>query len=292
MVLFSALRGGVLARFLGPVSEFGSIRGRVSMKKLTMCVFAAALAFVAATTCFAADSAWNGTWKENLAKSKLTGHHFVVTEKPGGMMHFSNGGPVSYDFACDGKPYTTSPGQVLTCTGNPQSGYDFTMSVNGHAVNKQHRTFSADGKEMIMKGTDYRADGSTADFSGVRKREGSGTGLVGTWVQAEVQDQKPDVQTWSVKGDRLEIQSSVDKVTIDAKLDGSDSTVAGPNVPPGATLAIKPEGANKLRFERKLNGKLMNEETYTLNADNKVMTEISWVPGRETEKVTVVYEKQ
>jgi hypothetical protein len=261
------------------------------LNKLTIAFFAGTFSVAAALPCFAADSGWSGTWKENLAKSKLTGNHVEITQKPGGMMHFSNGS-VSYDFACDGKPYTTVPGQTLTCTGNPQAGYDLTMSVNGHAINKQHRTFSADGKEMRMKGTDYRADGTTSDFTGVRRREGAGTGLVGTWVQAELQDQKPDVETWTVKGDTLQMQAPADKVTIDAKLDGTDTKVTGPDVPAGVTFSVKPEGANKLHYQRKLNGKVMNEGTYTLSADKKTMTEVSWNAGREADKVTIVYDKQ
>jgi nuclear transport factor 2 (NTF2) superfamily protein len=55
---------------------------------------------------------------------------------------------------------------------------------------------------------------------------------------------------------------------------------------------VKPEGANKLHYQRKLNGKVMNEGTYTLSADKKTMTEESWNAGRETDKVTIVYDKQ
>ena len=262
------------------------------MKTLTTCGFAAALAFAAAGTCFAADSPWNGTWKENPAKSKLTGHRLMVTEKPGGMMHFSNGGAISYDFACDDKAYPVFNGQTLTCTGNPQSGYDLTMAVNGKAVSKQHRAFSADGKEMTIKGTEYRGDGSTANFEEVRRREGSGTGMVGTWVEAKVQDEKPDVMTWAVSGDTAHMQIPAEKITLDVKLDGTDAKVSGPTVPPGATFSAKQEGSNKLQFQRKQNGKVFEDGTFALSADGKTMTEESWVPGRMTEKQTIVFEKQ
>ena len=261
------------------------------MNKLPVCVCAAAVSVFAAGTAFAANSAWSGTWKENLAKSKLTGHRYIITEKPGGMMHF-NAGSVAYDFACDGKAYPIVPGETLTCTGNPQAGYDLTMAVNGHTTTKQHRTISADGKEMTFKGTDYRADGSTSQFEGVRKREGGGTGLVGTWVEAKNQDEKPDVETWSVNGDTLQVQMPAEKITVDVKLDGSEAKVSGQNMPPGATVTMKPEGSNKIRFERKQNGKVFQEGTYTLSADGKMMTEESWMPSRATEKVTIVYDKQ
>lgn len=81
-------------------------------------------------------------------------------------------------------------------------------------------------------------------------------------------------------------------MTADIKLDGSDTKVIGPNMPQGAAISIKPEGANKLRYEHKLNGKVTAEGTYTLSADGKVITDESWVPGHATEKQTVVYDKQ
>jgi len=261
------------------------------MKKLTMCVFAATFLVAATGTSFAVNSAWSGTWKENLGKSKHTGQHLTITEMPGGMMHFSNGAN-SYDYKCDGKPYTTIPGRTLTCTGNPQAGYDITVVQDGRTLSKEHRTISADGKEMTNKGTEYRGDGSTSSFEEVRRREGSGTGLAGTWVETKMQDQKPDVETWSLNGETVQIQDPGEKLNVTVKLDGSDTKVIGPTIPKGAVLTLKSEGDNKMRVEHKLNGKVTGEGTYALSADGKVLTEEFWVPGHETEKQITVYDKQ
>ena len=261
------------------------------MKKLTMCVFAATFLVAATGTSFAVNSAWSGTWKENLAKGKHTGQRVTVTEKPDGMLHFSNG-VNSYDYKCDGKPYTVVPGRTLTCAGNPQAGYDITVVQDGRTLSKEHRIISADGKEMTNKGTQYRGDGSTSTFEEVRRREGGGTGLAGTWVETKMQDQKPDVQTWTLNGEAVQIQDPAEKLNVTVKLDGSDTKVIGPTIPQGAVLTMKPEGDNKLRFEHKLNGKVTAEGTYTLSADGKAMTYEFWRPGHESEKEATVFEKQ
>jgi hypothetical protein len=259
------------------------------MNKLRMCVFAAGFSLVSVGTLFAANYAWSGTWKEEIAQTKL-GHRFVITEKPGGIMHATNG-TTSHEFACDGKLYPLPGGRTVTCTGNPKAGYDLTFAQNGHTVEKQHRTFSADGKEMMIEGTAYRADSSTMRYESVRRREGNGTGMAGTWVLTKMEKQ-PDVQIWSLSGDTMQIQSPVDNLSVSVKLDGSDTKMVGPNTPQGATLSLDSEGVDKLAFEHKVNGRVINEGTYTLSADGKVMTEEVWGPGGETQKRTVVYKKQ
>jgi hypothetical protein len=79
---------------------------------------------------------------------------------------------------------------------------------------------------------------------------------------------------------------------IDAKLNGSDGKVNGPSVPPGAAVAYKADGANKLDFSIKLNGKTLYDGTDTLSPDGKSFVASEWVPGRMAEKDRVVYEKQ
>jgi hypothetical protein len=87
------------------------------MNKLLGCACAAVLLLTAVAPCFAADAAWTGTWKMNPAKSKMTGDTFTIVAKPGGMLRMES--TVSYDFACDGKPYPTLADRTVSCTGSP-----------------------------------------------------------------------------------------------------------------------------------------------------------------------------
>lgn len=260
------------------------------MKNLIWCTCAAFLSVAAVSPCFAADSPWNGTWKENLAKDKLTGETMVITAKGSGY-HFTNG-PISYDFSCDGKPYTTLANDTITCTSTSDGGFDITTTANGKLTSKSHRSFSPDGKQMTMKGTEYRGDGTTANWITVRNRKSGSKGIVGEWVNAKVTPSEPEVVTTRVDGDMFHMQQQHAKTSIDAKLDGSDSKVDGPTIPAGAIASYKSLGPHKLQYTFKLNGKDMVEGTLTLSPDGKTLTDTSWSPGKENEKTSEVYDKQ
>jgi hypothetical protein len=260
------------------------------MKKLIWSTCAAFLTFAAVFPCFAADSPWSGTWKENLAKGKLTGQTMTITAKGSGY-HFSNGA-TSYDFACDGKPYPTSGNVTIACTPTSDGGFDFTQAAGDKVVMKQHRTFSADGKDMTMDSTAYHPDGSTAKIAIVRHRTSGTTGLVGEWVNAKVEPTEPGVRKISVDGDMLHIEMEHGQATVDAKLDGSDAKVTGPTVSADQTGSFKAVSPNELTYTHKVDGKVTHQGTMTLSADGKTLTDVEWIPGRETEKTTEVFEKQ
>jgi len=63
-----------------------------------------------------------------------------------------------------------------------------------------------------------------------------------------------------VYNDMMHIEEPAQKEMIDAKLDGSDGKVNGPNIPPGAATTYKTDGANKLDFSIKLKGKVLYQE--------------------------------
>ena len=259
------------------------------MRKLWL-PFAALLSIAAAAPCFAAGSPWSGTWKEDIAKDKLTGDTVVITAKGLGF-HFSNG-PIAYDFACDGKPYPTIGAGTIACTATSDGGNELVSATNGTIVSKQHRTFSTDSKLMNMKTTVIEADGSTSTVESVRRRKSGTTGLVGEWVDAKVAPTAPDVLTISVTGNMVHIEFLHSKMVVDAKLDGSDGKVVGPRVSPGTTYSYKSVSPNKLLFTGKLNGKVLAEGTLTLSPDGKSYTDVSWLAGKESEKTTEIFEKQ
>jgi hypothetical protein len=260
------------------------------MKKLLWLALTAMLSVAAASPCFAADSPWNGTWQENLAKSKLTGSTVVITAKGSGY-HFSNG-PVSYDFACDGKTYTTTGTATISCISTPDGGFDFMQAANGKAISKQHRTFSADGKVMTNKTTVTSPDGTTSTTEQVRTRKSGTTGLIGEWVDTKLVPTQPAVHTIAVKGDMIHVEILHSKTVVDAKLDGSDGKVSGPLVSPGSTQSYKAASPTKLLYTAKLNGKVTDEGSLTLSADGKSYTDVRWYPEKPTEKTVQIFEKQ
>lgn len=262
------------------------------MKSAILALCAAALLVAAIPAAHAADNPWSGTWKQNLDKSRLAGDTMTITAKPGGTFHMDAGGIIHYDFACDGKPHTTLGNRAIVCTGSPESGYDFTTTADGHVLAKSHRTFSSDGKTMTVKGTLTHPDGTTSDYEEVYKRQTGTTGLAGKWLDVKDTEQVPSVSTWTVNGDVLKIDTPADKLTIEAKLDGSPGKITGPNIPAGASGSIKATSPHSLHYTNMLNGKVLSEGTWTLSPDGKTITDVNWIPGRESEKSTMIWEKQ
>jgi hypothetical protein len=258
------------------------------MKMTAWC--AGVMLVTAAVPCFGAGQSWDGTWKLNEAKSKFTGETYVIEDKGNGMMHVSRGS-VAYDFACDGKPYTVLADRTITCTGSASSGYDYVVKGGDTVLSKSHRTFSADGKTMMVQGTDIRPDGSTQDFNDMWKRQSGTSGLAGKWVNVKSQGAS-DTEVIETKGDWIKVYSPVSKETVEGKMDGSNLAVKGPDTPPGFSQSIKPEGPNELHYVVKYNDKVLSEGTQTLSADGKTFVDENWAPGKMNEKSTSVYERQ
>lgn len=252
--------------------------------------FACAVLAMSALPCLAAGSSWDGTWKLNEAKSNLAGETYVMEDKGNGKMHVIRGA-ITYDFACDGKPYTVVADYTLTCTGSPAEGYDYVARKRDTVTTKSHRTFSADGKTMTVHGTDFHPDGSTQEFTDTWRREAGTNGLAGKWRNVKSEGQS-DVIVIETKGDWIKVYDSTFKSTMEGKMDGSDLAVNGPAEPAGMMHTVTMEGPNKLRYTVKLNGKVTGEGVQTLSADGKTLVDEYWTVGKRNEKSTSVYERQ
>jgi hypothetical protein len=167
------------------------------------------------------------------------------------------------------------------------------MFFNGAAAAKEHRSFSADGKLMTMKTINLGLDGSASISELVRERKSGTTGLVGEWVNTKTTlTGTPVEQRIVVTGDTIHIEWIHTQQTVDAKLDGSDGTVAGPRVAPATAMTFTVVGPKQLTYAQKLNGKVLSQGTLTLSADGKSYTQEAWVPGKESEKTVQVFEKE
>jgi len=257
----------------------------MKMKLLCVC---AGLA-LAAAPCLAAGPSWDGTWKLNVAKSKMTGDTFTIEAK-GNMMHSSNG-VLSFDFACDGKSYTTIANYTMTCTGSPAAGYDYVDKAGDKVTSKFHRALSADGNTLTDHGTEIRPDGTKVEFTEVSKRQSGTSGLVGKWMNVKTQAAANSF-TVQTKGDSIKVYSPEYKTTVEGKMDGSQLAVTGPTVPPGVTESFKQEGANKLHYVVQYKGKAMSEGIQTLSADGKSCVDEEWTAGKPNEKQTYFFERQ
>lgn len=219
----------------------------------------------------------------------MTGETFTIEAK-GNMLHFSMG-TVAFDYACDGKTYPTFGNGTTECTGSTAAGYDVVEKAGGKVTSKWRDTFSVDGKTWTRHGTETRPDGTSPQFSDEFKRLSGTTGLVGKWVNVKVQE-GPDSFVVEMTGDSVKYFFPSYKETVEGKIDGSNLTVKGPNVPAGLTVSYKLEGANKLHWSTTYNGKVMEQGVDTLNADGKTIVSEQWIPGNTNEKQNYVYERE
>ena len=83
-----------------------------------------------------------------------------------------------------------------------------------------------------------------------------------------------------------------DKGSFTGKIDGSDLPYTSPTVSGNFTVSVQMDGPRKLSNTTKRDGKPVQYGTDTVSADGKTITDVSWTPGRESEKQTGIYIKQ
>ena len=251
----------------------------------------AAVLLTAAPACLAASSPWDGTWKLNEAKSKLTGDTFTITAKPDGF-HYSSGGIENYDFACDGKSYPVLADRAVSCTGDASAGYDFAYAAGSFVLSKAHHSLSPDGKTLHIQGTATHPDGSTSTFDETYKRVSGAAGLEGAWKNVKEKSTASNTMILAVQGSTMHVEDPLNKISYDARLDGTQAPVVGPTIPDGAMTSVTLESPTKLHYKDVYKGKTLWEGTQSLSSDGKVLTDVEWEAGKPTEAMTAVYEKQ
>jgi hypothetical protein len=251
----------------------------------------AALVAGAAVPALALASPFDGTWKLDTAKSKFTGDTMTYSKTSTGY-HFSNGGPMSYDFAIDGKDNTLVPGRTMAWSKASDGGWDVVAKANGKVISRAHRTVSADGKTMTSSYTEYRPDGAMAHESDVYTRVSGEKGLAGKWRDTNVKAATDTMKIATSAGGHYEIDYPAFKQTVAGKADGTPTAAKGPTVPTGAMISYKADSPDKWSFHGGIGGKTYFMGEMSVSADGKTITRRSWVPGKESEASTEVYVKQ
>jgi hypothetical protein len=200
-------------------------------------VLAGLLGLGASTAAMAFDSPFAGTWTMDMAKSKVTGDTFSYTKTATGYA-VSNGGPVNFEFALDGKDYPTFPSQSIACTETTPTSLVCVFKASGKITSSGSRTLSADGSRFKGDYSDYRPDGTTTHAEDVYERVSGGPGFAGTWkdVSAKFTPSARIIATPTAT--TFEMIYPRGKLKIAGATDGTPSPATGPTVPPGATSTV------------------------------------------------------
>jgi hypothetical protein len=220
----------------------------------------------------------------------LTGETFTYSKTATGF-RFSNGGPVAYNFAVDGKDYPTLADRTTAWTSAGKNAWETVIKAHGTVLSKTHRALSADGKTLTASYTEYRPNGTVVHESDVFTRVSGGPGLAGEWKDVKTQAASDTMKVVTPAPGRFEIDFPNDKQTLAGKTDGTPTPVTGPTVPPGAVGHYTAASANRWEFDGALEGKTFFKGVMTVSADGKTLTRTIWTPGKESEKSVEVYDR-
>ena len=241
----------------------------------------------------AADNPWVGTWKLDAAKSHFTGDTFTYSKGPNGLIHYSDGSTTQYDFGTDGKEYKTWAGRMTTWTAAGPTTWNTVTKQDGAVVYQTRRELSADGKTLTLTTTSNKPDGSPVGEVAVYERVGKGKGLLGKWRSTKTDIASPSAMVITApSAGVLRLEYPGWKAVYEAKLDGSEFKPTGPTIPANFTGSMKSASATKVNYVYRLNGKPDGYGVMTVSADGKTLTDVSWNPGKESEKSTGYYVKQ
>jgi hypothetical protein len=248
------------------------------------------LAGVAATTLFAADPPYVGTWKLNPAKSNFGETTVSYEEMAGGQMKVTAEGQ-SYTLKADGKEYPTPWGGMTAWKAVDASTWEVTNKANAKVVGTATLKLAADGKTLTVDGKSIKATGETSNDTAVYERMSGAKGLAGKWKTRNVKIGSPGTLQLAASGtDGVTLTFVEEKGTCAARFDGKDHPATGPIWPSGWTCAIAKSGASALDVTWKKDGKVMYKDTFTPSADGKTLTDVGVAAGT-TEKVTAVYDR-
>lgn len=249
--------------------------------------------FCATTLCFGAGSPWDGTWKLNASKSKVTGDTFTLTALPNGGFHLREaGGVLEFDYPCDGSEYPVVAGRTGSCKKVDDSHYEMAGKIDGKPAWHGTSVVSADGKYLTNTASETRPDGTVHTTVNKAERVGAGNGRAGTWRSIKSTDSVPDVMIITVNNGTMRTEWPAYKMVALSKLDGSPAEITGPTQTSSYGIRLKSETATKLNYTTTLNGKPMTEGTQTLSPDGKTLTEQEWLTSDPKNMQVYVYEKQ
>lgn len=238
---------------------------------------------------FAADAAYFGTWKANMAKSQLSGTS-VTYQKLASDQWQATADGVSYKFKMDGNEYPDNMGEMTAWKNIDANTWQVIWKVNGKLASTDTLTLGVDGLLTISsKGT--KANGEPLDETAVLQRVSGGPGLAGKWKIKSVQSGAPEVmQLIATGGDGLTYKNNFG-VECPGKLDGKDYPCTGPLTPSGWTSAMAKSGANSITITIKKDGKALYRYTDSVSADGKTLTSTGGALATK-EPTKMVYDRQ
>jgi hypothetical protein len=240
--------------------------------------------------CGAPSPDWNGTWKLNRSKSNFQGPTFTISISPDGEYRFDDGRS-GFTFRCDGKDQPIGKNLTRACVKSSATGLDLIQKDDGVTTITKHWELSDGGSVFTVTATTFHSSLPVITDQIVNSRISGSNGFAGQWRDTTYLGEHAEI-TLKLDKQTLHIVYSSAGQSIDAPLDGVDTTVRGPHVPRGHTYAVRPAGPREFLTLSKRDGKTILQGSLELSGDGRSVTESWWEPGHPADKGFLVYEKQ
>ena len=234
-----------------------------------------------------AASPFAGKWKFNEAKSKLSETPDSVAAAGTNAWKFTEG-TFSWTAKADGTDQELPLGGTVALKVNSATSWTFTFKANGKLSSTEVWVLAADGKSMTRTSTGKRQDGTPFNDVVTAKRTAGTKGMEGTWEEssdAKAPSTEMVIEDNGATG--ITLTEPADATRTPLTMGGKDSPITGPLVPPGWTTVTKANSPRSLVVTTKVNGKVLETETWELSADGKTITCTATEPGDPQPTVTV-----
>lgn len=239
----------------------------------------------------AVDLPYAGKWKINPEQSDFGETTVTIAQMPSGQMQYTADG-MSYTFRLDGKDYPALLGQTAAWKRIDKTKWETSTKLGGKVISTTTSALSADGATLTTEIKGPKPGGGSFDDTIVFQRASGGPGLPGTWKTKNVKISAPPIIEMAASGqDGLTLKIADFQASCDAKFDGKDYPFTGPTIPPGMTFAIRKTGPLSIEMTQKQDGKALYQDTLTVSADGKTLTDTGSAVG-VSEKYKVVYDRQ
>ena len=224
---------------------------------------------------FAQDAVarYTGKWHLNVSKSNIGAAPDVAIVKEGdGRFTLTDVFKKSYSFAIDGRPYADPYGaQIVWSQPNP-STYRATATVEGKQTSIETMTLSADGQTFADDAAVIDTSGKALHQRSVYTRQGSGTGLAGTWKGGRIELDAIDLAI-QPEASGVFLYKMGDLFESRAKFDGKAYPLTGSGILPGSTATFLTAGPRSFSLTTLIEKAPKASYTFEVSADGKTLTE-------------------
>ena len=228
-------------------------------------------------TLAAAQSPFDGTWKQDLSKSKIHMKPLIYLLQEG--MYSCKSCPPPFTIKADGQQHAVSGMpwmDSMSVKVVDAHTIELVSKKDGRVTNTQKRTVSADGNTLTEESTDTTVAGvAPVTSKATWKRVASGPAgshlFSGSWDASDVGTYSENglLFTMKVTGDTLS-WSSASGQSYTVKLDGTPGPFVGD---PGIdTISVKLLSANSVESTGYSKGKVIYTDKSSVSADGKTLT--------------------